>query len=723
MKSDELQTGRTGGYRWLLSTPSAWPDADPSALGLADPAGRDVGDLLAGALHDWRGEGYLTYHRYQVFDAMFRELVRPAERAALDHCTPDTQRAARTAFIDCARRIAMALGISQGRAEGMLQESTDLMSRHPLVAQRLRDGVISLDVVRKILERTDLISDEDAAETGPTAVVADDSADQPPAPVAVVDAAIAAELDRGAGAWSIHLVRDLADRIVFRTQPDAVRARREASKRERRVWTANRGDDMGLIAATMTGERIRISMESVLALAKSLCPNDPRTAPQRNSDAVFALLNQLPFECGCEDRDCCTATVVNFGAAASGSAVVPVKAKTVVHVVADKVTVDGRECHPGFMDGHGVISGDHVQDLIDDPTTVVRPLGSDDELAGFLDTVNRVADAPADVAPDAVDTDGTSVAEPKSTTGPDKSSEDAIPEGTVIPEVISEDAIPDDPVCPPAPESEQSTALPDAADSAGARGMPTGSADAPAATDEHPTTVRPTRRIRQASDHQGPSPKAEPTSVPRPEADRPSGFGAEIVLHGTQRHNPYRPSTALDTFIRIRDCYTLIPGNPHSAFHCDLDHWTEFNHDDPSAGGLTEPGNLGAKDRFAHNLKTHGDWVDDLIVDPDGHVRPIFITPEGMVIEGRAGPGLDLFPGLVRYRFAQPEASDRRKQCQPRAPSTSFRTRTADKHARRRAERELNRAARRAGCCIVPPAVRAIVTASLADAALGEPPF
>ncbi|NMO05327.1 hypothetical protein HH308_29340, partial [Gordonia sp. TBRC 11910] len=115
------------------------------------------------------------------------------------------------------------------------------------------------------------------------------------------------------------------------------------------------------------------------------------------------------------------------------------------------------------------------------------------------------------------------------------------------------------------------------------------------------------------------------TDDPTPDAGDDPGAGAGggvIVLPGTQPHNPYRPSTALDTFIRIRDCYTLIPGNPHSAFHCDLDHWTEFDHADPAAGGQTEPGNLGAKDRFAHNAKTHGDWVDDLITDPDGHVRP-----------------------------------------------------------------------------------------------------
>ncbi|GAB17469.1 hypothetical protein GOEFS_034_00020, partial [Gordonia effusa NBRC 100432] len=155
---------------------------------------------------------------------------------------------------------------------------------------------------------------------------------------------------------------------------------------------------------------------------------------------------------------------------------------------------------------------------------------------------------------------------------------------------------------------------------------------------------------------------------------------------------------------------------------CDLDHWIEFDHADTSAGGQTDPGNLGAKDRFAHNRKTHGDWVDDLIVEPDGHVRPIFITSDGVVIEGRAGPGLDLFPGLRRYRFVSPEAAVRRKPPEERTP-TKYRTRTADKHARRAAERERNRAAREADKRLNPKVVQRIIAADLADASRGEPPF
>ncbi|NMO05346.1 DUF222 domain-containing protein, partial [Gordonia sp. TBRC 11910] len=76
--------------------------------------------------------------------------------------------AARKAFVDCARRIAVTLGVSQGRAEGMLAEADDLMTRHPRVAQRLRDGVISVEIARKILERTNLIDDDEPSDSEPS---------------------------------------------------------------------------------------------------------------------------------------------------------------------------------------------------------------------------------------------------------------------------------------------------------------------------------------------------------------------------------------------------------------------------------------------------------------------------------------------------------------------------------------------------------------------------
>ncbi|MFP3468307.1 hypothetical protein, partial [Leifsonia sp. SIMBA_070] len=55
--------------------------------------------------------------------------------------------------------------------------------------------------------------------------------------------------------------------------------------------------------------------------------------------------------------------------------------KIVLHVIADQATVDGRAENPGFMDGHSVISGDHVRDIAERPETVQRPMGNKTEPA------------------------------------------------------------------------------------------------------------------------------------------------------------------------------------------------------------------------------------------------------------------------------------------------------------------------------------------------------
>ncbi|MDQ1202364.1 hypothetical protein QE449_002982 [Rhodococcus sp. SORGH_AS303] len=157
----------------------------------------------------------------------------------------------------------------------------------------------------------------------------------------------------------------------------------------------------------------------------------------------------------------------------------------------------------------------------------------------------------------------------------------------------------------------------------------------------------------------------------------------------SQPADPYRPSSALDTFVRIRDQYCTWPGCSNAVWTGDLDHITEYDHDDPAAGGQTTDVNLGAKCRFHHNLKTFGDFVDDQYLDGDtGRVVSTIATPEGRVIPGPAHNGYDLYPGLADITFEQPA------QAPPDAPRTSptrRRTRLADKHARRRSERSRNR--------------------------------
>jgi hypothetical protein len=86
------------------------------------------------------------------------------------------------------------------------------------------------------------------------------------------------------------------------------------------------------------------------------------------------------------------------------------------------------------------------------------------------------------------------------------------------------------------------------------------------------------------------------TTLPSP-ADPPTEAG-------------YRPSATLATWVRTRDLRCTFPGCNRGAQHCDLDHVI------PWPTGATHPGNLSAKCRTHHLLKTFGGWTDHQ--HPDG---------------------------------------------------------------------------------------------------------
>lgn len=107
----------------------------------------------------------------------------------------------------------------------------------------------------------------------------------------------------------------------------------------------------------------------------------------------------------------------------------------------------------------------------------------------------------------------------------------------------------------------------------------------------------------------------------------------------------YRPSAALDRYIRCRDMTCRFPGCTVPADRCDVDHTVPFNHGDPGAGGLTVPWNLACYCRQHHRLKTfHGGpdgWGDEQLLD--GTI--VWTAPTGQVYRSTPG-GVELFPEL-----------------------------------------------------------------------------
>ncbi|TLH59474.1 HNH endonuclease signature motif containing protein [Mycolicibacterium phocaicum] len=102
----------------------------------------------------------------------------------------------------------------------------------------------------------------------------------------------------------------------------------------------------------------------------------------------------------------------------------------------------------------------------------------------------------------------------------------------------------------------------------------------------------------------------------------------------------YRPSTAIDEFVRMRAMTCMFPGCDQPATACDVDHTI------PWPAGPTHPGNLGPKCRKHHLLKTFyggpDGWRDRQ--ESDGTI--VWTAPTGHTYVSVPGSRI-LFPRMV----------------------------------------------------------------------------
>ncbi len=187
--------------------------------------------------------------------------------------------------------MARQLSLTRRQAEILIDEAIGLQESLPEVLDTLRDGITTRWQVQVILSRTALVAADSSITPGPRRRDRRDVA-----------------VEEG-GSWTRARLRDMVDRLVFRHDPpDLVRERRKEALDNRGVWTHALDDGTAEITGVMAAENVRIADKAVRVLADSVCKHDGRTAGQRNSDAMFALLTGTPFECSC-DRDDCTAEV------------------------------------------------------------------------------------------------------------------------------------------------------------------------------------------------------------------------------------------------------------------------------------------------------------------------------------------------------------------------------------------------------------------------------
>ncbi|MFL0172795.1 DUF222 domain-containing protein [Mycobacterium sp. SMC-13] len=407
-----------------------------------------------------------------------------------------------------------------------------------------------------------------------------------PNTLAVIDAALAGALSEWAG-LSRKKIEKKIDGWVQKFDPAAVLKVRSAARR-RGVGVGKPDDETGV--ASIWGALLATDAELLdrvlTEMARQVCENDPRTFGQRRADAlgVLAARGDL-LACQCGNPDCPAA-----GPDARATAVM-------IHVLTNGL-----------------------------PAPVPDPLLSGDPAAPLVPT-------PAPSAPEPVFTP-----EPVFAPAPAPAAEPA-----------------NDMASTPMPMSEPAPV----ADSRAAETL------APVAfepaSDSTSTPVVDAAPTPATAPVPAPSPAPAPARVPAP-VRTPVGYVlgggvvpptvlADLVARGAKVRTVasatdldevprYRPSAAMDEFVRMRAMTCMFPGCDHPATASDIDHTV------PWPAGPTHPGNLNPKCRKHHLLKTFyggpDGWQDRQ--QPDGSI--VWTAPTGhtyiSVPESRI-----LFPRMV----------------------------------------------------------------------------
>ena len=173
---------------------------------------------------------------------------------------------------------------SKGTTEGFLLTALALRDRFPQVAAVFADGLITYAMARLIITRGALILDADALHT--------------------VDAAIATAL-RSGHSTSLYQAARTLDALI--AQHDTHAERRARTKARDRSVDVVVDDASGLaqVFATLFTHDAHAFDARIDALARTVCPDDPRTLDQRRADAIGALTHDNDrLACLCEAADC-----------------------------------------------------------------------------------------------------------------------------------------------------------------------------------------------------------------------------------------------------------------------------------------------------------------------------------------------------------------------------------------------------------------------------------
>jgi hypothetical protein len=236
-----------------------------------------------------------------------------------------------------AAEVAAALRISQGLAAGRLRYARAMRERLPRVGEVFKAGDIDYRMFQTIVFRTDLITDPDV--------------------LAAVDEQVAANAARWPSMTQGRLGAQL-DKIVARADADAVRRRTQRGS-DRSIWIGAVHDGLAEVSGSLLGPDAHALDKRLEALAATVCAHDPRSREQRRADALGALAAGADrLGCRCGHSDC-----------AAGKR--PAAGPVVIHVIAERASLDGRGTAPGSEVGaDGLIAPELIKELAASATLV-----------------------------------------------------------------------------------------------------------------------------------------------------------------------------------------------------------------------------------------------------------------------------------------------------------------------------------------------------------------
>ncbi|WP_197376808.1 DUF222 domain-containing protein, partial [Mycolicibacterium baixiangningiae] len=184
--------------------------------------------------------------------------------------------------------LAAAHHITDRLASTQTQRGVLLANRFPHIAALFEAGLISDLLIRAIVYRTYLITDPDA--------------------MAAVDAALAEQVTCW-GPKSQAKTEAAIDALVEIHDPAALRRREPATHtRDLQFGTITDAAGMTTVYARMYSPD-GVALEQHLEdLARTVCPDDPRTITERRNDAFAALSTGDPLRCECDNPDCPAST-------------------------------------------------------------------------------------------------------------------------------------------------------------------------------------------------------------------------------------------------------------------------------------------------------------------------------------------------------------------------------------------------------------------------------